>query len=85
MQVVFTIDDLLHPQSTPDVLRRALRAVPRGRLKLAVLDYVISFPPVILPLHELTAMCKQVREHAHTHTHMCVSSGEADIAKQLHR
>lgn len=32
----------------------------RGRLKLAVLDHVASFPPVLLPVARLCAVLRQV-------------------------
>ncbi len=32
----------------------------RGRVVLAVLDHVVSFPPLLMPLRELAAVCKKV-------------------------
>lgn len=33
----------------------------QGRIKAAVLDHIVSFPPVVLPLTELIAACRTVR------------------------
>ena len=41
-------------------LRRALKAA-RGTVKAVVLDHVLSFPPVVLPVQALAAACHEVR------------------------
>jgi hypothetical protein len=43
-----------------DALRTAFTAVGRWRLRLAVLDHVVSFPPVVLPVAAMAEACKQV-------------------------
>jgi hypothetical protein len=32
-----------------------------GRIKAAVFDHIVSFPPIVLPLPELIAACRDVR------------------------
>ena len=47
----------------PDLALRAVQqAAARydGRLLLAVLDHVVSFPPVVLPVEAMVQACKQV-------------------------
>ena len=47
----------------PDVALRAVQqAATRydGKLLLAVLDHVVSFPPVVLPVEAMVQACKQV-------------------------
>jgi hypothetical protein len=40
--------------------RAALQAGGR-RLKLAVVDHVVSFPPVVMPVQEICSMCRCMR------------------------
>ncbi|KAL6753075.1 pyridoxal phosphate-dependent transferase [Haematococcus lacustris] len=47
------------PRAVIAIMRRAVAAVAPGRLALAILDHVISFPPVILPVKELVEVCRQ--------------------------
>ena len=37
--------------------RQAIRSAGK-RLKLVVLDHIISFPPVVLPVKELCELCR---------------------------
>ncbi|KAJ9521145.1 hypothetical protein QJQ45_022843 [Haematococcus lacustris] len=48
------------PRTVIATMRRAVAAVAPGRLALAILDHVISFPPVILPVKELVEVCRQM-------------------------
>ena len=46
------------PASSPQV-RQAAASV-KGRLVLSVLDHIVSFPPVVMPVKEMVAACKEV-------------------------
>ncbi|KXZ54245.1 hypothetical protein GPECTOR_5g335 [Gonium pectorale] len=55
------LEELQWPASVLGAVQAALSAIGGGRrLRLAVLDHVVSFPPVVLPVAALTAACKQV-------------------------
>ncbi|GIL58989.1 hypothetical protein Vafri_13974 [Volvox africanus] len=61
LEVQLGLEELLRPELTVDAVKAALDAVGGGRrVRLAVLDHVISFPPVVLPVSELVTVCKQV-------------------------
>lgn len=46
-----------------ELVRRVTAVLEKsqGRIKAAVLDQIVSFPPVVLPLTELIAACRTVR------------------------
>ncbi|EFJ44195.1 hypothetical protein VOLCADRAFT_95613 [Volvox carteri f. nagariensis] len=55
------LEELLRPELVVDAVQAALGAVGgRRRVRLAVLDHVVSFPPVVLPVAELVKLCKKV-------------------------
>jgi hypothetical protein len=43
--------------------KAALQAGGR-RLKLAVLDHVVSFPPVVMPVQQICSLCRCAETHA---------------------
>ena len=40
-------------------VRQAAASV-KGRLVLSVLDHIVSFPPVVMPVKEMVVACKEV-------------------------
>ena len=62
-----------------ELVRRVTAVLEKGqgRIKAAVLDHIVSFPPVVLPLTELVAACRTVRplllpEHCDCDTLPCI-------------
>lgn len=53
----------LQPALLPERLQAVLEA-ERGRVRAVVLDHVVSFPPIVLPVKEMAAICRKVRELA---------------------
>ncbi|KAF6258814.1 pyridoxal phosphate-dependent transferase [Scenedesmus sp. NREL 46B-D3] len=57
LELTFELEDLLDEARILACFRAALRAGGR-RLKLAVIDHVVSFPPVVMPVQQICSMCR---------------------------
>jgi selenocysteine lyase/cysteine desulfurase len=55
---------LLRPELIVDRVRTALKAA-EGYVRAVVMDHVVSFPPVVLPIKEIAAICREVCITAH--------------------
>jgi L-cysteine desulfhydrase len=63
VEVQFDVACALDPLLLVSRVRAAI-AAGGGSIRAAVLDHVVSFPPVVLPLSELIAVCRKVRTPA---------------------
>ncbi|KAG2490959.1 hypothetical protein HYH03_010636 [Edaphochlamys debaryana] len=59
IEVQLGLEELSRPGAVLAAVQTALAAGGR-RIRLAVIDHVASFPPVVLPVAAITAACKQV-------------------------
>lgn len=59
VEVQFDMACALDPALVVERVRAALQAGGRC-IRAAVLDHIVSFPPVVLPLSDLIATCRQV-------------------------
>lgn len=50
----------MQPALVAERLRGVLEA-EGGRVRAVVMDHVVSFPPIVLPVAEMTAICREVR------------------------
>lgn len=57
LELSFELEDLMDEERILGCFRAALAAGGR-RLKLAVVDHVVSFPPVVLPVAQICSMCR---------------------------
>lgn len=60
LQVELGFAELLEPHQIVAAVQEAVQSVRPGRLKLAILDHVISFPPVVLPVQDIAHVCSKV-------------------------
>lgn len=58
LQVQLGEDELADDSALMETFRAAVATAGR-RLRLAVLDHVVSFPPVVLPVKDIVALCKE--------------------------
>ena len=62
---VIEVETGLECVADPQLLTERLDAVLRRagpRVKVAVLDHVVSFPPIVLPVQDMVRVCRKVRD-----------------------
>ncbi|GFR47698.1 hypothetical protein Agub_g9450 [Astrephomene gubernaculifera] len=61
LEVQLGLAEFQRPDTIVAAVQSSLQAVGgRRRVRLAVLDHVVSFPPIVMPVRQLAALCKQV-------------------------
>eukprot|EP00892_Ulva_mutabilis_P005117 jgi/Ulvmu1/2978/UM015_0018.1 len=59
VELQFDAECVMQPALVPERLRAALEAAG-GSVRAVVLDHVVSFPPIVLPVKEMAAICREM-------------------------